>query len=207
MRQPWVQEVLQSEQTSSLALALIDRLEGQGEIYVADVESGGTRILSPDPADDALPTWSPDGRFVYFSSRRGGDYAVWRAPLDGGAASQVSDASAGRARVSPDNRFVYFGRSDDSRIYRRALTEEGPIGPEEQVGDIPYGTIHVTVEGIYWRESGVLRFRNHSTGTVSDLVETDGSVTSISPDETTALVNKSVGRGIDLMLLRSELPD
>ncbi len=45
--------------------------------------AGGPRIqLTDDPAIDWCPVWSPDGRFVYFSSDRGGAMNLWRIPVD-----------------------------------------------------------------------------------------------------------------------------
>jgi TolB protein len=41
-----------------------------GEIYLLDVESGELERLTESKADDRSPAWSPDGRFIAFSSDR-----------------------------------------------------------------------------------------------------------------------------------------
>ena len=38
--------------------------------------------LTEDPDLDWNPVWSPDGRFLYFASDRGGTLSVWRLPID-----------------------------------------------------------------------------------------------------------------------------
>ena len=38
--------------------------------------------LTDDPALDWDPEWSPDGRWLYFSSTRGGTMNLWRMPMD-----------------------------------------------------------------------------------------------------------------------------
>lgn len=41
-----------------------------GEIYVLDIESGETERLTESEANDGSPAWSPDGRFIAFTSDR-----------------------------------------------------------------------------------------------------------------------------------------
>jgi dipeptidyl aminopeptidase/acylaminoacyl peptidase len=56
----------------------------------------------------ASPRWSPDGRALYFLSPRSGSNQLWRLPLDGGEAVQVSDypLDIGTYQLSPDGRRV-----------------------------------------------------------------------------------------------------
>jgi TolB protein len=52
---------------------------GNRDIYVVDVTTGAETQVTNDAADDANPTWSPDGRYIAFeSSRITGTYDVWR---------------------------------------------------------------------------------------------------------------------------------
>ena len=64
--------------------------DGQWDIWTIDAEGGSLRRLTSDPADDNQPTWSNDGRFVYFSSNRSGTEAIWRAAATGGSEVQVT---------------------------------------------------------------------------------------------------------------------
>src|SRR5262249_47694690 len=46
-------------------------------IWVLDVASGELRQLTSDPADDDMPSWSPDDREIAFASTRDGGRSVW----------------------------------------------------------------------------------------------------------------------------------
>ena len=47
----------------------------------SDAGSGGVSVTD-DAALDWNPTWSPDGRYLYFSSTRGGPINLWRVRID-----------------------------------------------------------------------------------------------------------------------------
>jgi Tol biopolymer transport system component len=65
---------------------------GQRDIFTVPV-AGGERVpLTNDAAIDWSPIWSPDGRFIYFSSDRGGAMNLWRIAVD----------TAGRAVGAPE---------------------------------------------------------------------------------------------------------
>ncbi len=49
------------------------------------IDAGGLSAPQPvtdDPAVDWNPAWSPDGRFLYFGSNRGGTMNLWRVPIE-----------------------------------------------------------------------------------------------------------------------------
>ncbi len=49
------------------------------------------RRLTANSQTSVSPRWSADGRAIYFLSPRSGSQQLWRLPLDGGEAMQVSD--------------------------------------------------------------------------------------------------------------------
>jgi TolB protein len=60
------------------------RLGTNAQMDIMTMPSQGgepTPVLS-DAATDWSPTWSPDGRFIYFISDRGGSMNLWRIPVD-----------------------------------------------------------------------------------------------------------------------------
>ena len=57
---------------------------GQRDLWQVSVEGHGARRLTADDEPDIEPVWSPDGRYVYFSSKRGGSSALWRVAAGGG---------------------------------------------------------------------------------------------------------------------------
>jgi Tol biopolymer transport system component len=50
---------------------------GRRDIRIADIRGEDIGVLSDNPADDAAPRWSPDGRYVVFLSKRHGSWALW----------------------------------------------------------------------------------------------------------------------------------
>ncbi len=57
-------------------------LEGQGqwEIFVTSTHGGKPKRLTNNAANDDAPTWSRDGRWIYFVSDRSGEWQVWKMP-------------------------------------------------------------------------------------------------------------------------------
>ena len=55
---------------------------GQRDIWTVSAEGGAPVAVTQDPPIDFNPVWSPDGRYLYFSSQRGGSMNLWRVPID-----------------------------------------------------------------------------------------------------------------------------
>lgn len=65
---------------------------GISGIWLASADgSGGPLRLTTRFFNASSPRWAPDGRAIYFLSDRSGAMQVWRLPLDGGEAGQVTD--------------------------------------------------------------------------------------------------------------------
>lgn len=91
-------------------LAYEATLAGNTDIYVISAEGGVPRRLTDDPAKDALPRFTPDGRHVVFSSKRTGEWQLFEVSVGGGAARRLR-TNGGRewqADPSPDGRFLAF---------------------------------------------------------------------------------------------------
>jgi serine/threonine-protein kinase len=54
----------------------------QGDIYTIDPATLDTVALTSDKSRDWSPAWSSDGRWLFFSSDRGGSMNLWRIPID-----------------------------------------------------------------------------------------------------------------------------
>ena len=82
---------------------------GRTDVWLVDLDAGGgtagePRQLTSHEAGDSSPRWSPDGSSLYFLSTRSGSSQVWRLPLAGGEAQQVTElpVDVGNFLVSPD---------------------------------------------------------------------------------------------------------
>lgn len=76
---------------------VMDEDKGYTDLWIWDGDGGGQRALTTDPANDAEPAISPDGRHVAFVSQRGTDKApqLYVMPLGGGEARRLTDLGTG----------------------------------------------------------------------------------------------------------------
>ena len=68
----------------------LDANRRRTDLWIVDVAGGEPRRLTSHPASDVSPVWSPDGAAVFFLSSRSGSMQVWRHPVGGGEAAQVT---------------------------------------------------------------------------------------------------------------------
>jgi len=85
---------------------------GYRDIYVYDRDSGKTHRVTADRFLDISPTWSPDGRYLLFSSDRDQVFNIYAHDVESGALHQVTNVIGGAfdAQVSHDGtRLAYVG--------------------------------------------------------------------------------------------------
>ncbi len=80
---------------------------GRTSLWVVEIASGTPIRLDAHPKGASAPMWSPDGKWIYFMSKRSGSSQVWRMSFAGrsvGALEQVSDlpVALANAELSPD---------------------------------------------------------------------------------------------------------
>ena len=49
-----------------------------GDLWIVPSSGGTPRRLTFDDTEGGTPTWTPDGQFVIFSSKRTGSHTLWR---------------------------------------------------------------------------------------------------------------------------------
>ena len=76
----------------------------RSDLWLVQADGSGLRRLTSDPASDTSAAWSPDGDTIYFLSTRSSSSQVWRLPLGGGEAQQVTTLplDVGSFVLSPD---------------------------------------------------------------------------------------------------------
>ena len=80
------------------------------DIWVADENGGNVQRLTVNRARDAYPRFSPDGKWIAFSSDRNGNLDVFIIPSTGGTAKQLTHHSADDVVLgwTPDGKGVLF---------------------------------------------------------------------------------------------------
>ena len=115
---------------------------GQRDLWTVPATSGGQPVrVTNDAFTDWNPVWSPDGRWLYFSSNRGGSMNLWRVPIDEasgtvqGQPEPVTTPSSysGNLNISRDGRhIVYTSVTFDDNLFKinfdpsREVTEGRP---------------------------------------------------------------------------------
>lgn len=59
-------------------LSFVVRWNGQSDLYAISASGGAPSRLTRTAAEDLVPRWSRDGRWIYFSSNRTGNWEAWR---------------------------------------------------------------------------------------------------------------------------------
>jgi Tol biopolymer transport system component len=94
-------------------------VNGNLDLYVAPAAGGAERRLTNDPAPDALPRWSRDGRWIYFTSERSGNWQIYRVRAEGGEPERVRSNAHREWQVepSPDGRSIAFLSNQEGPEY------------------------------------------------------------------------------------------
>ena len=79
--------------------------DGRLTVWTMDADGGPPRQLTRGPGDQNQPTWSRDGRSIYFRLAQGATSDTWKVPAAGGAAERVTrEGSASFGVESMDGR-------------------------------------------------------------------------------------------------------
>ena len=87
-------EVALSHDGRRVAVVVPDAATQKPDIWLLDRERGTSTRLTFDPEEDNSPVWSPDDRYVYFTSRRQGGGDVFRKRSSGIGADELVFADA-----------------------------------------------------------------------------------------------------------------
>jgi Tol biopolymer transport system component len=92
----------------------------QVHIWTIDAEGGPPRQITKDAGDQIAPRWSVDGRWIYFSARRGegAEPNIWRVRATGGRPEQVTRTGSG---------FLAYESFDGASVLYQPKPGESPL--------------------------------------------------------------------------------
>jgi Tol biopolymer transport system component/DNA-binding winged helix-turn-helix (wHTH) protein len=129
------------------------RPEDHSQIWMIDSEGRNFHAVIADQYENFVPRWSRDGRSIYFTSNRSGEWQLWKLNLASGQRSRITDQGGISAFESYDGSTLYYSKREFAGIFRRPLSG----GPEVRVTDglhVGYwGAFALTENGIYFLNS------------------------------------------------------
>jgi Tol biopolymer transport system component len=193
-------------------LAFAHASEGNDDIYTVTSEGSLIQRLTQDPSRDEAPSWSRDGRWIYFSSNRSGTYEIWKLAIDQPTQMlRVTHRGGTNPLESADGQRLFYrkGGFPDFEIWstpvnggdeRRAL---GPIRAAPPAGWVP------DPNGIYFIEMGRIAYYKFATGETTPITALardaviPGSGLAMSPDGRWLLYGQRDSSGSDIMLVEN----
>ena len=184
-------------------LAFTSTATGSRQIYLANMSGGTPKRLAASTAHDTAPSWSRDGRWLYFASNRSGEFQVWKVAPDPAATPMQITRGGGYAAIeSLDGETLFYTFRTQTVIGTVRPADSGiwqvPVGggEEKQVikgGIHTWGDFDLTREGIYYiartfgenelnfysfatRQSRLVAALPHKTAFGISVSQTDGSI-------------------------------
>jgi Tol biopolymer transport system component len=196
--------------TGGASRSISEGEDGRWSIWTIDADGASVRRLTRGPGDQNLPSWSRDGRFIYFAARPEGtnapDYDVWRVPAEGGVEERLTKNGGGRALESADGKTLFLTR----RVARHSPLLALPLagGAERELAECVQ-TFTLGAAGLYAlgcegpRASLSLREPVTGQGRPVGILEGVLPSFSVSPDGKTVLYTKRINEGSDLMMIEN----
>ncbi len=79
-------------------IAYDSQATGKTEIWLVSVATGTARLLNPDGAPGFAPSWSHDGKWVYYCGHGG----IWKRPVGGGPEEKITSDAGFQPMESAD---------------------------------------------------------------------------------------------------------
>jgi len=131
-----------------------------GDIWVASEDGSGAQRLTDNKARDVYPRFSPDGKWIAFSSNRDGNYDVYVVAAEGGRPRQLTYHTANDTVVgwTPDNKEILFSSARGQGAFPTVATlyRISPEGGMEQPLSTDWGA-----NGSYSPDGSKLAFTRH----------------------------------------------
>jgi Tol biopolymer transport system component/DNA-binding winged helix-turn-helix (wHTH) protein len=193
---------------------VFDRFSDENaDIYVVDSQGGAPRKLTKEPSNEAVPSWSRDGGWIYFASDRTGGWEVWKMPSTGGQALQVTRHGGFAAFESPDGKYLYYAKRQLPGLWRIPTNggEEVEVIRSFASGNF-WGYWAVVDNGIYYldlTDKPRIAFFDSTTHRSTPLFDLESGPAksvaglAISPDKGTILYTQVDGSSSEIILVEN----
>jgi Tol biopolymer transport system component len=155
------------------------RPKDHAQIYMIDSDGRNMRAITEGAYENNVPTWSRDGKSIYFSSNRTGRMELWKQDVGSGVAAQVTQHGGFSAVESYDGKYLYYVKFFSPGIWRMPLSG----GAEERITDQPqawyWAHWDITDSGLYFFDIAAsprpgIKFYDFQTHRITPVLQTDG---------------------------------
>ena len=188
----------------SQRIAFDSNVSGHWQIYTVSARGGQARRMTNGTTNDTRPSWSHDGKWIYFGSDRSvGGWQIWKVPAGGGI--RASHHKGGyNPFESEDGKTLYYTTNSPTSPLWRVPAEGGE--PTLIADSVRNYAFSVTRGGLYFIAERELQYRSFVTGeskTILTIQKPTALSMSVSPDEHWLLYTQIDQGGSDLMLVEN----
>src|SRR4029453_10003961 len=106
------------------------RRGGVTRLHVMNADGSGVRQLTEELDVRGSPAWSPDGQWIAVAADRGGQPALFKLPINGGAPVLLFKDFALDPVWSPSGRFLIYSVADVGTTFTlKAVEADGSLYP------------------------------------------------------------------------------
>jgi len=179
-------------------------------VYVLNLDTLATQRLTSAVASHLKPSWSRDGRFIYFCSDRTGWPQIWKVPSQGGDPVQITRQGGIYAVETFDGKSIYY---TSPGIPSNVSVTSSNGGEETEVihRSLGHASIALGRDGLYYalgtRGRGAqldfFRFADQTTEVLASIDHPLHGFLSSSSDGRSVLFTQLDRQDRDLMLVES----
>jgi len=184
---------------------------GQVQIFMVSSDGGPVQRISNVKHLEGGPSYSHDGKWIYFRANPTGRMEIYRMPATGGAKQQLTDSGGYTGLESYDGSTLFY-LSGSQNGPQPLMAKPIAGGPSVKVVDeVVYRAFAPVVDGVYYfarkgPQAYALCFYSFGTRASRTLTEFKGRVflgLTVSPDRKTLLFTSLKPSNADLMLVEN----
>lgn len=115
-------------------LAFDSRPDGNADLFMINADGDGLHRLTETLEDELAPTFSPDGRQLFYSKPSQGQWQIFSLDLADGEHRPFTQNGGYGGKPGPEGRFLYYAKFNQRGIWRARLDQ--PDQEEKWVEDL-----------------------------------------------------------------------